>query len=457
MTSRVVLLGIVASAAVVTAGWFAWRWTSTPVPPDFPIAQMEPAVAEAITEALTAVRREPRSGDTWGRLALVAAANGYTDQALNCLQHAESLDATNPRWPYLHGHLLQDGRAGDPLPLWRHALACGGSAGQRGTVLFRLALAQIEAAQLDEAEQHLQTLEELEGTSERVHLGRGLLAVARDDSATGREHLAAVLGSPHARKVAATDLAAIATAENDPTAAGYYRQRAAALPADAPWPDVFVEEMTRQGVSRDALMKESARLQDAGRLPEAVALIRKVIATTPDAGAYQSLGMALTKLCAAGAAPQLFAEAEDALNTALRLDPQQMQAHHFLATIRFMQAEKLTRAGDSARAKELFRAVVAAEDRALAIKPSDPTAHLTRAAALRQLGRTDEALESLRAAVRYRPGYADAHLALGEALAESGQLNEALRQLGDAVRFAAPDDRRPRDALAKWQARAKKP
>lgn len=451
MTSRGLLLGIVATAALVTTGWFAWRWWSTPEPPDFPIAQMEPAVAETIGEALTAVRRAPRSGDAWGRLALVAGAHEYSDQALACLKQAEDLDPANPRWPYLHGYLLQDGRTGDPLPLWRTALEHCGSAEERQTVLFRLAQRLIETAQLDEAGQRLQALEDLDGASDRVQLGRGQLALARDDTAGARTHLTAATGSPHARKLATGKLATIAIAEGDTAMARYYQQREAGLPADEPWPDVFVDEMKRLGVSRFARMQQAARLQSSGRLPEAVALLRQTVGATPDASAYLALGIALTKM-------HQFAEAEEALNAALRRDPQQMHAHHFLATIHYLQAEKLlAEPGGTARAQDLFRAVVAAEDKALAIKPFDPFAHLTRGGALRRLGRFAEAVQSLRAAVSCRPGLADAHLALGEALAESGQLPEALTQLQEAVRFAAPDDRRPREALAKWQAPAQKP
>ncbi len=199
-------------------------------------------------------------------------------------------------------------------------------------------------------------------------------------------HLRTALGSPHAHKLATGKLAEIAIADGNSALARYYQQRAAALPADAPWPDAFVDEMNRLAVNRDARVREAARLESAGRLPEAIAVLRQTIATTPDASAYLALGIALTKL-------HQFAEAEDALNTALRLDPRQMHAHHFLATIRFLQAEKLqTVPGGTAKARDLFRAVVAAEDTALAIKPFDPFAHLTRGSALRRLGRTAEAL-----------------------------------------------------------------
>jgi tetratricopeptide (TPR) repeat protein len=454
------IAGFLALAALTVAAWFGWQWLTPPAPPELPLEQMEQGVARSIGDALEGVRRQPRSAEAWGNLALETGANGYTDQALFCLEQAERLDPADPRWPYLHGHLLQDGRTGDPLPYWRRAVESSRTAEERTTALHRLVLGLIEAGHLDEAEIHVRALENLDlaEANERAQLARGLLAMGRDDFTSAQSHLTRVAANIHARKLATGNLATIAVAAGDRDLARFYQQRAARFPDDAHWPDAFVDEMDRHAANRDARVRAAARLEDAGRLPEAIALLRQTIASTPDASAYLALGIALTKrgpaAAAAGKEPN-FAEAEEALKTALRLDPHQMHAHHFLATIRFLQAEQLLERGDKAHAQDLFREVIAAEDRALAIKPFDPFAHLTRGGALRHLGRTQEALDSLRAAVSCRPGLAEAHLALGEALGEAGQLPEALVQLRDAVRFADPADRRPQQALEKWQDRAK--
>src|SRR5947209_17934344 len=99
---------LVPALAVVlaVAGWFGWRWYTTPVPPELPVERMDRAVAEVMQAALDEVRRAPRDGRAWGKLALVTAANGYHAESLACLAHAERFDPEDPRWPYLHGHTL---------------------------------------------------------------------------------------------------------------------------------------------------------------------------------------------------------------------------------------------------------------------------------------------------------------------------------------------------------------
>src|SRR5207247_901189 len=106
-------------------------------------------------------------------------------------------------------------------------------------------------------------------------------------------------------------------------------------------------------------------------------------------------------------------------------------------------------------APELFRQAIAAADQALGFQGNLGYAHLTRGQALKRLGRTEESLKALREALSCQLESSDMHLALGQALAESGQLREALEHLEDAVRLAVPTDRRPQEALDKWQAKAK--
>src|SRR5260370_29524621 len=86
-----------AAALLVGSGWWAWRWYTTPAPPELSFGHMDPAVAEAVQTALDEVRREPRSGAARGRLALVMAAHSYRDQALEVFCHAAPLDSQDPR------------------------------------------------------------------------------------------------------------------------------------------------------------------------------------------------------------------------------------------------------------------------------------------------------------------------------------------------------------------------
>ncbi len=75
--------------------------------------------------------------------------------------------------------------------------------------------------------------------------------------------------------------------------------------------------------------------------------------------------------------------------------------------------------------------------RAIALVPSDPTAHFNLGQLLTQEGRFSEAADALREALALRPGWDEAHFNLAEALRSEGQLDEAVEEYG-AVLEANP-------------------
>ncbi len=443
---------MLALAVLLPAGWLGWRWYTTPVPPALPLERMDSAVAELMRAALDEVHTAPRSGAAWGKLAMVAAANGYRDEALACLAEAERFDPHDPRWPYLHGHLLLADEPHKALPLLELAREQAGSRAQQMAIRFRLALVLIEDGQLDAAEEHLQALRELEpDKSVRVNVGLGLIAAARDQRFAAREHLQAVLNSPFACKQAHGQLAALALADGDAALARFHQQRYAQQPADIPWPDPFLDELNGYAVGRQSRFLEAESLEARGRLPEAVALLRRIAAEHPDARSYLGLGRALGNLGA-------YREAEPVLRTVVGMEPDNVQAHHLLGTVLFLEGEQEAAATDGKeRAQRLFRDAMDEQDRVLAMQRDHAMAHMMRGRALAALGRIDAALVSLRQAVLCRPEFADTHLYLGETLASAGQYTAALPHLEDAARLARPDDQRPRQALEKWRAKAKGP
>src|SRR5947209_3700073 len=105
MMIRKLLIGLVLAALIGLAGGYGWRWYTTPRPPAIPLNGASKEMTEAVEEALQAVRRQPRSGRTWGVLGMVLTANGFNQQAIECLAQAERLDPQEPRWPYAHGVL----------------------------------------------------------------------------------------------------------------------------------------------------------------------------------------------------------------------------------------------------------------------------------------------------------------------------------------------------------------
>jgi Flp pilus assembly protein TadD len=192
-------------------------------------------------------------------------------------------------------------------------------------------------------------------------------------------------------------------------------------------------------------------LQRAGKRQEALILLRKFAAESPDAEVCSALGFILFQM-------DQFEDTVKVLRDAIAFDPRIVKTHVILgaALVRIGEKEK-QKPGGKTQALELFRQAVAAEDAALALQKTHAPAHLLRGQALQLMGgRTDDCLRALRDAVLFEPDNSFMHLTLGEALAEAGKIPEALQHLENAVRLAEPNDSRPRLALEKWRPKAKR-
>ncbi len=136
-----------------------------------------------------------------------------------------------------------------------------------------------------------------------------------------------------------------------------------------------------------ALLKEAVALHQAGKLDQAQARYRQVLA----------------------------------------IAPRQFDALHLLGVVERQQ-------GDAQAALTLIA-------RAIAINPAQATAHCNLGAALQDLGRSNEALASYDTAVRLNPGYALAWSNRGNALRKLGRLLEAVAsyERALALRPACPE------------------
>lgn len=109
------------------------------------------------------------------------------------------------------------------------------------------------------------------------------------------------------------------------------------------------------------------------------------------------------------------AEARDAYERALALDPRHADAHVNLGLLLYQQSE--------------VEAAVEHYRKALAIKRSHPTAAFNLGIALEDLGRTNEAIEAYRRAVESDPFFADAHFNLSSLYEKTGKRAAAIRHL----------------------------
>lgn len=441
MSPGKLILGAALASALAGAGWFAWRSYSAPVPPEIRLDGVEKPTADAVRAALDAVRRQPRSGDAWGELAMTLAANGFHEQLADCYAHAEQLAPDTFLWPYLHGLYLLEVEPNRAIAFLQKAQTLTDDAAAQSEIHFRLTQALIEQDLLDEADRHVQALNQFEPGSPRVRLVRGLLELRRDNRAAAIEQLTALVESPFFRKRAVTLLAGL----GDKKLTQVYQERAARLPGDLAWPDPIEARMMAFKVDRTSRFNEYMTLDKQGRKDEALRALRSLVAEQPDFETTYTLGYTLYLRGD-------LEEAEQLLQTALRYDSKNVRTRFLVGSCMLLRAEKLyMRPESKEQARVLFRQAVEAEDHALALQKEHGFAHLTRGWALKHLGRTEEALDSLRQALRILPDVADAHLYLGETLAEAGQLDEGIEHLKNAVRFARTEDRRPAQALEKWQ------
>jgi len=221
----------------------------------------------------------------------------------------------------------------------------------------------------------------------------------------------------------------------------------------------------------------------AGRLPEAEACYRQVLAVYPDhADANNLLGVIATQVGRADLAVELIGRAIQQnghspgyfsnLGTALRrlgrfdeavaayrrvvgITPNEAEAHYNLATALFDRGDLDESIGACRHAIRIspdfveahynlgialnvqgkLDESIAAYRQAIRIRPNLAEAHYKLSTALRGLGKIDEAVAASRQAIRVKPDYAEAHCGLGIALYGQGKLEESIAAYHQAIRI----------------------
>ena len=151
----------------------------------------------------------------------------------------------------------------------------------------------------------------------------------------------------------------------------------------------------------------------AGRLAEAEALYRQVLAREPNrADALHLLGVLASQLGRTEAAIEM-------IGRAIAGNPEVPEYHNSLGVA-------LRGAGRLGEAIAVYR-------RAIALRPDHAGVQSNLASALWEAGQRDDAIVSLRRVAELEPGSAKAHNNLGVALHETGRLDEAIAALGRAI------------------------
>jgi len=196
-----------------------------------------------------------------------------------------------------------------------------------------------------------------------------------------------------------------------------------------------------------ALFAKALALHRTGRLDEAEALYRQVLAAQPSHfDSLQLLGVVSMQR-------GNYAKAVKQIATALEQDPDNVPAlnnrgnalnelHRFDEALASFDralrlqpdlAETHCNRGNALKELDRFEEALASYDRALALRPDYAAAYGNRANALNALGRYDEAAASCERALALAPNFAEAHCNRGNALKELGRLEEAVASYDHAI------------------------
>ncbi|HEY2007709.1 MAG TPA: tetratricopeptide repeat protein [Rhizomicrobium sp.] len=163
----------------------------------------------------------------------------------------------------------------------------------------------------------------------------------------------------------------------------------------------------------EALLHQAIRHHQAGRLPEAEALYRRVLAACPDsADVHVNLGVLLMMRGDLAAAAL-------SCRQGLALQPDHARGCCYL--------------GDILAAQGRLDEAISSYGRALAAKPDYAEGHNSLGNALFRQGRSAEAMDAYRDAIAHKPDFAEPYNNLGYMLLQQGRLQEAESHLRRAL------------------------
>jgi superkiller protein 3 len=398
-------------AAVLVAGACARR-QEAPELPTIATEKFAPAVREAITKALEAARAKPADAAAIGKLGMVLHAHEQYATAAACYRRAQAMEPKVLRWPYYLAQVeAQQGNGGAAEVALRRAVDIDR---KFAPAQLRLAELALEGGRLEEARGLYDKLLQEDGTSAAAHYGMGRVRATEGHAAGAADWLrkACVLfptyGAAHFalaqnyRKLGAPDKA-------KEHLALYEKYKLVAPPSG----DTLLAEVRALSVSTTEYLRQSADLEAAGRLEEALALHQKALEADPH---MEQAHVNLISLYGRLGKP---AEAEKHYHEAVKLKPNLADAHYNYGVLLFGQKK--------------FREAKAAFTRAVEVNPRYAEALHNLGYSLEQEGKLDQAAARYREAIANQPQHRLAHFHLGRILVSRRQYAEAIAHFEKTV------------------------
>jgi tetratricopeptide (TPR) repeat protein len=432
--SRLVWGGLVLTLAAIVGvvGW--WLTRPTTLAPPLPEDILDAEVRLAVDQARQEVVRHATAG-TWGRLGMVLMAHLFDAEADLCFQQAQGLDPRDSRWPYCRGIIALKTDPDQAVGFLRQAVERNTWPNYEFTMRLQLVEALLDRGEYEEAERLMHRKPPLTQEPARVDMDLGWLAMARGEKQYAREYFNRASKSPHGRKKALTQLAALARLRNDTAEAQRYENAVVRLKEDSPWPDPLVEEVLELRVGRRSLEKTIDRLEQSQQFGQAAKLYLGQLKSDPSPQNYIGAGTNLARL-------RDYDRALPLLREAVQRDGNSALAHYFLALTLFRRAEEMHLKGAPAGETERdLREAVQHATEATRLKADYAMAYLIWGRALNDLGQKEAAVVPLRLGLACRSDLIDLPITLAEILLDLGQDAEAGKYLEDAGRLEASDPR----------------
>ena len=175
------------------------------------------------------------------------------------------------------------------------------------------------------------------------------------------------------------------------------------------------QQITKSSADHTAKEQQAVALINQGKLQEAEAIYRDLIATgTNNHNVYGKLGALLT----------IRGDIQNAItyfNKSIELKPNYLDAHYNLGVALQME-------GDLTEAITSYKV-------ALKLKPNYPEAHFNLGIVLHEQGDLDAAITSYNKSLQLKPNYPEAHNNLGNALKAHGRITEAINSYHKALKL----------------------
>jgi tetratricopeptide (TPR) repeat protein len=418
-------LALIAILATIAALGMVGYWLATmPIePPAVDLGKVDPEVAEAIETARKKVLSDSASAAAWGELAQVLHVHDFNAEAMTCYAEAERRDPADPRWPYLQSICLGTTDPDKRLACLRRAV----DRGNRDPVLVSaLAEALLELDRFEEAEPLLQDILKRDANNAYALYGTAKILIARGDLAGGKTHLERSLARQNQVRGPHLLLAQVCEMLGDKARADQERRLAHLITIERYWTDPYLDKLYSHEAGVGALLKRAVRLSVAGNPAAAERFLIDAVRRHPEISRlHVELGKVWLFL-------KRVPQAEAEFREALRLDPNHLDANHYL--------------GICLRAQKRYAEANEFQQQALKVQSQFAAAWFESGLCLEALGNRDGAMQAYREAVRRSPEMGQAHKQLGMLLRESNSA-EARVHLQQAA-LLMPDDDEVKKQLA---------